>query len=71
MRKINLIFSDSLDIDVRLFINLMEDEYPIKITKIGDIYNVYTLDDRFIFLTSNASNVVEGLKMLYGSKEAK
>lgn len=71
MRKINLIFSDSLDIDVRLFINLMEGDYPIKITKTGDIYNVYTLDGRFIFLTSNASNVVEGLKMLYGSKEAK
>ena len=69
MRKINLIFSDSIDIDVRLFINLLEGDYPIKITKTGDIYNVYTLDGRFIFLTSNASNVVMGLKMLYGSKE--
>ena len=70
MRKINLIFSDDIDIVETLFINLMEGDYPIKITKTGDIYNVYTLDGRFIFLTSNASNVVEGLKMLYG-KEAK
>ena len=69
MRKIKLIFSDSIDIDVRLFINLLEGDYPIKITKTGDIYNVYTLDGRFIFLTSNASNVVMDLKMLYGSKE--
>lgn len=71
MSKEILIFSDGIDLDVRLFINLMEDEYPIKITKTGDIYNVYTLDGRFIFLTSRASNVVEGLEMLYGSKEGK
>lgn len=71
MRKIHLIFSDGIDLDVRLFINLMEEEYPIKITKTGDLYNVYTLDGRFIFLTSSACNVELGLKMLYGSKEAK
>lgn len=65
----NIIFSDGLDLDVKLFIDFLEDEYPIKIVKTGDIYIVYTLDDRLIFLTSKVSNVVDGLKMLYGSKE--
>ena len=64
-----MIFSDGLDLDVRLFIEMLEEEYPIKVTKSGAIYNVYTLDDRLIFLTSSPHNVVIGLKLLYGSKE--
>lgn len=65
----NIIFIDKLDLDVRFFIEMLEDEYPIKVTKSGDIYNVYTLDDRLIFLSSSPHNVELGLKMLYGSKE--
>ncbi len=65
----NIVFSDGLDLDVRLFIDFLECEYPIKIIKTGDIYNVYTLDDRLIFLTSKVSNVVDGLEILYSNKE--
>lgn len=62
------IFTPSIDLDVRLFIQFLEEDYPIKITKSGDIYNVYTLDSKLIFLTSNAKNVVDGLKLLYGKE---
>ena len=48
----------------------LDSEYDVVLKVKGNLYFVYTKDDRLIFLTSNPDNIITGLKLLYG-KEAK
>lgn len=45
--------------------SVIEREYDVKLTNTGDLYNVYTLDGKLIFITSNIENVLSGLRLLY------
>lgn len=49
---------------------VLDVEYDVVLKSKGNLFFVYTKDDRLIFLTSNPDNIITGLKVLYG-KEAK
>lgn len=49
---------------------VLDNEYGVVLKVKGNLFFVYTKDDRLIFLTSNPVNIITGLKVLYG-KEAK
>ena len=52
--------------EYKYFKETLEKEFPILIERKSDIYSVYSLDGKLIFITRNPHNILKGLKSLYG-----